>query len=46
MSQKDATEMRDWLLSLDDVTFDRYEVDSYVNSPKNNDENCIAPLAT
>ncbi|MBR7554427.1 SOS response-associated peptidase [Allobacillus sp. GCM10007491] len=44
--QKDATEMRDWLMSLDDVAFDRYEVDSYVNSPKNNDESCIAPLTT
>ena len=43
--RKDATEMRDWLLSLDDLDLDYHEVDSYVNSPKNNDEQCIAPLA-
>jgi putative SOS response-associated peptidase YedK len=43
--QKDAKEMRDFLLELPDVDLTAYEVSTFVNSAKNEGEECIAPLA-
>ncbi|PKR76926.1 hypothetical protein CEY16_14060 [Halalkalibacillus sediminis] len=38
---KDPSDMKQWILGLGDDSMDAYPVSTYVNSPRNNDEDCI-----
>jgi len=42
---KHPTEMKEWILQLEDEPFEYYEVDTYVNNSRHDDENCIQRLA-
>ncbi|GAA0455348.1 SOS response-associated peptidase [Alkalibacillus silvisoli] len=38
---KDPSEVKKWVHELSDIPLKHYEVSTYVNSPRNNDETCI-----
>ncbi|WP_017187441.1 SOS response-associated peptidase [Alkalibacillus haloalkaliphilus] len=38
---KEPSEIKEWVKAVSDIPLDYYEVSTYVNSPRNNDETCI-----